>query len=185
MSLKRVRCTAPGIRVAGRDAASRTCIRTAARPRRLRSRGSALASARVERRLDSPIDEGHLQAVGTDAGGSSTGTDAWRACRDRQRSDRRPGLAHRLPAMRRVCQRDIAVRGLMRGARAGGRAPAARSRFFRVGSEAYTEENGSFGLATLRRSHAKVSGDEVRFDFAAKGGQRQVQWQAIHDPDRS
>ena len=48
------------------------------------------------------------------------------------------------------------------------------------GSEAYTEENGSFGLATLRRSHAKVSGDEVRFDFAAKGGQRRVQ--SIHDP---
>ena len=29
--------------------------------------------------------------------------------------------------------------------------------FFRIGSEAYTEENGSYGLATLRRSHVRVS----------------------------
>ena len=85
--------------------------------------------------------------------------------------------------MRRVCQRDIAVRGLTRERALAGALRLLDLGFFRVGSEAYTEENGSFGLATLRRSHAKVSGDEVRFDFAAKGGQRRVQ--AIHDPDLS
>ncbi len=48
------------------------------------------------------------------------------------------------------------------------------------GSEAYTEENGSYGLATIRRNHVRVRGDEVRFDFSAKGGQRRIQ--TIEDP---
>ena len=46
--------------------------------------------------------------------------------------------------------------------------------FFRIGSETYTEENGSYGLATIRRAHVRVRGDEVRFDFSAKGGQRRI-----------
>jgi DNA topoisomerase IB len=52
--------------------------------------------------------------------------------------------------------------------------------FFRIGSEAYTEENGSYGLATIRRDHVRVRGAQVRFDFSAKGGQRRIQ--TIEDP---
>ena len=131
----------------------------------------------------SPIEEGHLQAVGVDAAGRKQYLyhDAWRARRDRQKFDRVLRLAHRLPAMRRVCDRDIRARGLTRERALAGALRLLDLGFFRVGSEAYTEENGSFGLATLRRSHAKVSGDEVRFDFAAKGGQRRIQ--AIEDPE--
>jgi DNA topoisomerase I len=130
-----------------------------------------------------PIEEGHLQAVGVDAAGRKQYLyhEAWRARRDRQKFDRVLRLAHRLPAMRRVCDRDIRARGLTRERALAGALRLLDLGFFRVGSEAYTEENGSFGLATLRRSHAKVSGNEVRFDFAAKGGQRRIQ--AIEDPE--
>lgn len=45
--------------------------------------------------------------------------------------------------------------------------------FIRPGSHVYANENGSFGLATLRRRHVKVKGDLVEFDFPGKSGVRQ------------
>jgi DNA topoisomerase-1 len=44
----------------------------------------------------------------------------------------------------------------------------------RPGSRVYAEENGSFGLVTLRRRHVSVSGDVVRLDFPGKSGKRQT-----------
>ncbi|MDQ0755366.1 DNA topoisomerase IB [Arthrobacter sp. B3I4] len=40
----------------------------------------------------------------------------------------------------------------------------------RVGSERYTNENGSHGLATLLCAHVKVSKNELRLSFPAKSG---------------
>jgi DNA topoisomerase I len=51
---------------------------------------------------------------------------------------------------------------------------------FRIGSDAYADENGTYGLATLERRHVHVRGDVMTFDFTAKGGQRSVQ--AVTDP---
>ena len=45
--------------------------------------------------------------------------------------------------------------------------------FMRPGSQVYASENGSFGIATLRRRHVKVKGDVVEFDFPGKSGVRQ------------
>jgi DNA topoisomerase-1 len=43
----------------------------------------------------------------------------------------------------------------------------------RPGSQVYASENGSYGVATLRRKHVKVKGDVVEFDFPGKSGVRQ------------
>jgi DNA topoisomerase IB len=53
--------------------------------------------------------------------------------------------------------------------------------FFRIGSENYAEENDTYGIATMRKRHVKVSGDSVTFDYEAKGGKRRVQ--TIGDPE--
>ena len=45
--------------------------------------------------------------------------------------------------------------------------------FIRPGSHVYANENGSFGIATLRPRHVKVKGDLVEFDFPGKSGVRQ------------
>src|SRR5205085_1730616 len=42
---------------------------------------------------------------------------------------------------------------------------------FRIGGEEYAEDNGSFGLATVRCDHVCVSGNEVTFAYPAKSGQ--------------
>jgi len=41
---------------------------------------------------------------------------------------------------------------------------------FRTGGEEYTRSNGTYGLATLQRDHVRLSGDQVRFRYLAKGG---------------
>jgi DNA topoisomerase-1 len=46
--------------------------------------------------------------------------------------------------------------------------------FLRPGSEVYAEENGSFGVTTLRRRHVSVRGHTVTFDFPGKSGKRQT-----------
>jgi DNA topoisomerase IB len=45
---------------------------------------------------------------------------------------------------------------------------------FRVGGEAYADQNGSYGLATVRKGHVRARGDELRFDYPAKSGNRRV-----------
>jgi DNA topoisomerase-1 len=51
----------------------------------------------------------------------------------------------------------------------------------RPGSEVYASENGSYGIATLRRKHVSVKGDTVEFDFPGKSGVQQ--YRVITDQD--
>jgi DNA topoisomerase-1 len=184
-ALKRVRCTSPGIsrRRHGRGFTyvhpNGQPVRDGATRERIRSLAIPPAWENV---WICPDERGHLQAVGTDAAGRRQYLyhDDWRTRRDRQKFDRVLRLARRLPAMRQVCDRDIVSRGLTRERVLAGAVRLLDLGFFRIGSESYTEENGSYGLATIRRDHVRVSGGEVRFDFAAKGGQRRIQ--AIEDP---
>ena len=184
-ALKRVRCTGPGIS-RRRQGRGFTYVHPNGQRVRddetlLRIRSLAIPPAWQDVWI-CPDERGHLQAVGTDGAERKQYLyhDAWRARRDRQKFDRVLRLARRLPEMRKVCDRDIASRGLSRERALAGAIRLLDLGFFRIGSEAYTEENGSYGLATLRRNHVRVSGNEVRFDFAAKGGQRRIQ--TIQDP---
>lgn len=186
MSLRRVRCTTPGIsrRRHGRGFAYTHPNGQPVRDRATLDRIRALAVPPAWKDVwVCPDERGHLQAVGTDAAGRKQYVyhEEWRARRDRQKFERVVRLARGLPRMRRVCDRHLSSRGLTRERALAGAVRLLDLGFFRIGSEAYAEENGSFGLATLRRSHVDVRGDEVRFDFAAKGGKRRVQ--AITDPD--
>jgi DNA topoisomerase IB len=51
---------------------------------------------------------------------------------------------------------------------------------FRIGSEEYADDEGGYGLATIRREHVSIDSDRVCFDYPAKGGMRRRQ--AIGDP---
>lgn len=47
---------------------------------------------------------------------------------------------------------------------------------FRIGSEAYAEENGSYGLTTLRRRHVRLEPKaRIVFDYVGKTGKRVLQ----------
>jgi DNA topoisomerase-1 len=80
-------------------------------------------------------------------------------------------VARRLPAARAAVARDLDTPGLTRR-----RVLACAFRlldlgFFRIGGEDYAQENGTFGLATLRREHVTVHRDgSITFDYVAKSG---------------
>jgi DNA topoisomerase-1 len=129
-------------------------------------------------------ERGHLQATGIDAAGRKQYLyhSQWRARRDAEKFDDMARFARALPTLRARVAEDLdgeeldrtrvqacAVRLLDRG-------------FFRIGSEEYTVQNESFGLATMRKSHVTLASDyEMVFDYPAKSGQRRIQ--AVVDPD--
>ena len=126
---------------------------------------------------------GHIQALGTDAAGRRQYRyhDDWRTQRDAEKHERVLTFAKRLPKARERVEAHLAERGLSRN-----RVLAAAFRlldlgFFRVGSESYAEENGTYGLATMRREHVTIRGEEVTFDYVAKSGRERVQ--ALVDPN--
>jgi DNA topoisomerase I len=120
---------------------------------------------------------GHIQATGLDAAGRKQYRyhDRWELRRAARKYEETRQFARALPALRRHVKRDIGAEGMPRS-----RALATAVRlldlgFFRIGGEAYAEENGSFGVATVRREHVSRHGEELVFDFPAKSGQRRVQ----------
>jgi DNA topoisomerase IB len=131
----------------------------------------------------SPDPLGHLQASGTDAAGRKQYLyhERWRRWRDRQKFHKMHDFARSLPELRHRVEQDLGDEGLSRERVLACAVRLLDLGFFRIGSESYAIRNGSFGLATMRKEHVKVAGDEVLFDYTAKGGKRRVQ--AIADPD--
>jgi DNA topoisomerase I len=119
-----------------------------------------------------PWPNGHIQATGVDAAGRRQYRyhEDWRARRDAEKHERVLEIAHQLPDVR-----DAVVEAIRGGGLTRERVLAAAVRLldlgaFRVGSEQYAEDNGTYGLATLRREHVRVRGEQVFFSYNAKGG---------------
>ncbi|GAB3430658.1 DNA topoisomerase IB [Flindersiella endophytica] len=129
-----------------------------------------------------PHHNGHLQAVGTDTAGRRQYLyhPAWREKQDAIKHDHVLVMARALPKARRLIDHDLRSRGLNQR-----RVLAAAGRlldlgFFRVGGDEYAE-NGSYGLATLRRDHVTIErGGTVTFHYAGKGGTQLEQ--GVADP---
>lgn len=119
----------------------------------------------------SPHPNGHIQATGVDAAGRTQYIyhADWRRQKERTKFDRALSLAASLPAARRKVTRDL------RGDDAKATTLAVAFRMLdvgalRVGSERYTDDNGSHGLSTLLCSHVSVKDDVVTLGFPGKSG---------------
>ncbi len=123
-----------------------------------------------------PSPRASVQAVGRDAAGrwQYRYHPASAARRERRKSRRLLRFAEALPAMRAVIERDLAGPGLTRSRVLACALRVLSCCLLRPGSRVYAQENGSYGLATLRRKHVRVSGDLVSFDFPGKSGKRQT-----------
>ncbi|MGZ8580523.1 MAG: DNA topoisomerase IB [Actinomycetota bacterium] len=126
--------------------------------------------------------QGHLQAVGVDAAGRRQYLyhPIWRERQDVSKFRRVESFARALPDLRERIERDLGLDGAPKE-----RVMAAAVRLldratFRIGSEEYADRHGSFGLATIRKSHVHVEGSTLTFDYVAKAGVRQVH--RIDDP---
>jgi DNA topoisomerase I len=100
--------------------------------------------------------------------------DEWREARDREKHDRILRFAERLPLLRKQVEADLAREGMPRERVLACAVRLLELGFFRVGGEAYAAENGSYGLATLRKRHVRVRGDSLIFEYTAKSGQHRL-----------
>ena len=119
-----------------------------------------------------PYDNGHLQAVGTDAAGRRQYLyhPDWRARRDAEKFDRMLEFGKALAKARELVVRDLGLEGMPLE-----RACAAAVRlldlgYFRIGNDVYADTNGSFGLTTLERRHVRRRQDKLVFAFVGKSG---------------
>lgn len=119
-----------------------------------------------------PFPNGHIQAVGTDDAGRRQYLyhPDWRVKRDKQKFDRVLAAAADLPRARRQVARDLAASGMPRERAAAVAVRLLDLGYFRIGSDAYADANGSFGLTTLERQHVRKLREGVRFSFVGKSG---------------
>lgn len=185
--LRRADCSAPGIR------------------RLRRGRGFAYVEESTGERIDDPDtlerirelvippawtdvwvcpwSNGHLQAVGVDARGRKQYRyhDRWRLRRDQQKFDEMVDFARALPRLRGMAAEHLERDELTRERVLAGAVRLLDRGFFRIGGERYADENETYGLATMKRRHAHLVGnDVVRFDYVAKAGKERVQ--SVVDP---
>src|SRR5215218_5396360 len=122
-----------------------------------------------------PAANGRLQAVGKDAAGR------WqylyhqnhRRAQELRKFQRLTKFALALPKMRATIRRHLRQPGLGRERVLAAVLRILSTCYMRPGSEVYASENGSYGIATLRRKHVSVKGDLIEFDFPGKSGVRQ------------
>jgi DNA topoisomerase-1 len=130
-----------------------------------------------------PRPNGHLQVVGTDAAGRRQYLyhPEWRRQRDEAKFDRILTMAKTLPKARRRVLADLESDGFNKD-----RVQALAVRlidvgYFRIGSDVYADEHGSYGLTTLERRHVRRKRDALMFAFVGKSGiEHEI---LIEDPD--
>lgn len=119
-----------------------------------------------------PFENGHLQAVGTDAAGRRQYLyhPQWRSRRDSEKFDRMVVFGRALSRARERVLTDLGAEGMELR-----RACAVAVRlldlgYFRIGNDVYADTNGSFGLTTLERRHVRRRGHRLIFCFEGKSG---------------
>ncbi len=120
----------------------------------------------------SPAENGHIQAMGTDDAGRRQYLyhPQWRARRDRAKHEQVLLMARRLPRARRKVTADLELPGMPRRKALALAFRLLDEAYFRAGGETYAKQNGSYGLATVRREHVRVDGETVSFTYPAKSG---------------
>ncbi len=120
-----------------------------------------------------PVENGHLQAVGTDMAGRRQYLyhPDWRIRRDLEKFEKMEGFAAALLKHRAESRRDLGGDELTLERVVATTFSLLDLGMFRIGSDRYAEENGSYGLTTLEKQHVHVDGKAVSFAYAAKSGQ--------------
>jgi len=120
----------------------------------------------------SPYPNAHLQAVGTDDAGRRQYLyhPMWRAKRDEAKFDRVIEMATKLPDVRRRLREELDEGDASRPTVLAAAVRLVDLGCFRLGSESYTEQNGSYGLTTLERRHVRRTRDARIFSFVGKSG---------------
>jgi len=124
----------------------------------------------------SPDRDSHIQAIGRDARGRKQYRyhPEYRKVRDLVKFDHMLQFGKLLPQIRRRVNRDLKGTGVTKMKIVAAVVKLLESTYIRVGNEEYAEENGSFGLTTLRNRHLTILGELLTFQFRGKSGRRHL-----------
>lgn len=119
-----------------------------------------------------PSPLGHIQATGRDAKGRKQYRyhEGFRALRDTAKYHHILRFGQKLPELRRRLARDMKKPGLEQDKVLSAVVQLMQRTCMRVGNDRYVEQNGSYGLTTLRDQHARISGAQLEFHFKGKSG---------------
>jgi DNA topoisomerase-1 len=115
---------------------------------------------------------GHLQVTARDARGRKQYRyhPVYRQVRDETKFGRMLSFSEVLQTIRERVEHDIALPGLSREKVLATLVSLLEKTLIRVGTDEYARDNGSYGLTTLKRRHAAVTGAKVSFEFKGKSG---------------
>jgi DNA topoisomerase-1 len=115
---------------------------------------------------------GHLQCTGRDVRGRKQYRyhPRFREVRDLAKYHDIVEFAGELPKLRRAIERDLAASSLTKNKVIATILRIMDRTSLRVGNDRYARDNDSFGLTTLKDSHARIVGPTVAFSFRAKSG---------------
>lgn len=117
-------------------------------------------------------ERGHLQATGRDQKGRKQARyhPDFRKTRDEAKYDKVLDFAAALPKLRATVKKHLALPGLPREKVLATIVSLLEKTLIRVGNDEYAKTNKSYGLTTIRNSHAQVKGSHIRFSFRGKSG---------------
>jgi DNA topoisomerase-1 len=131
----------------------------------------------------SPSPRALVQAIGRDRAGRWQYRYSARQqrIREERKRERLRALLRALPSLRTRVSRDLHRPDLDRERVLAGVVRILLRAFMRPGSQVYARDNGTYGIATLRRQHVELSNGCLTFRYSGKGGKPQVRH--IEDPD--
>lgn len=120
----------------------------------------------------SPVENGHLQATGTDALHRKQYRyhPLWNALRNHTKFYRLHDFGKTLPAIRQQLDKDLSLPGLPVEKVLATAVSLMERTNIRVGNNMYEKLYGSFGMTTLKDKHVKIEGTKIRFTFRGKKG---------------
>ncbi len=123
-----------------------------------------------------PSPRGHIQATGRDERGRKQYLyhQDWREVRDATKYARLAAFGACLPRIRHQVADDLAQSGLPHDKVMAVIMTLLDRTRIRIGNEAYTRENKSYGLTTMRQSQVEIDGTRIQFEFQGKSGKHHL-----------
>jgi DNA topoisomerase-1 len=129
-----------------------------------------------------PHPDGHILATARDARGRKQYHyhPLYRAARDKSKFSHMFKFSEILPALRQRVERDLRAGEQTRRQLLASVVWLLDKTLIRVGNDEYARTNQSYGLTTMLRKHARVTGTLLRFSFRGKSGVDHIV--AVDDP---
>ena len=117
-----------------------------------------------------PTSTRKIQAFGRDAAGRRQYiySDEAVAARNRRKWERVLAYARVLPKLRAATNRHLKLEGPVREKVLATVVRLMSRAYFRIGSERYAVENRTFGIATLKKKHLEIRGNDLVFTYVGK-----------------